>query len=76
MIRQYNPNLDVKPFEVLSCVDFGDVPIVPGFIDASYAAMERTIAPLVERGVVPLLLGGDHSCSLGHLRAFRSHGGF
>src|SRR6266540_3999718 len=30
-LRQFNPNLDVKPFEVLSCVDFGDVDIVPGY---------------------------------------------
>jgi agmatinase len=73
MIRQYNAGLDVKPFDVLSCIDFGDVPIVPGFIEASYDAMERTIEPLVARGVTPILLGGDHSCSLGHLRAFRSH---
>jgi agmatinase len=73
MIRQYNPSLDVKPFERLSCIDYGDVPIVPGFIEPSYDAMERTLAPLVERGVLPILLGGDHSCSLGHLRAFRSH---
>jgi agmatinase len=76
MIRQYNPGLDVKPFEVLSCIDYGDVPIVPGFIQPSYDAMERTIAPLVERGVLPILLGGDHSCSLGHLRGLRAHGPF
>lgn len=76
MIRQYNPGLDVKPFDVLSCIDYGDVPIVPGFIEPSYDAMERTIAPLVERGVLPILLGGDHSCSLGHLRGFRSRAPF
>ena len=28
MLRPYNTNLDVSPFEVLSCVDFGDVAIV------------------------------------------------
>jgi agmatinase len=30
MLRPYNANLDVKPFDVLSCVDHGDVSIVPG----------------------------------------------
>jgi agmatinase len=60
------------PFEVLSCVDYGDVPIVPGFIDRSYEAIERTVAPIVDAGVVPLLLGGDHSITLGHLRGTRS----
>jgi agmatinase len=69
MIRQYNPNLDVKPFEVLSCIDYGDIAIVPGFIEASYEAIERELAPLFAVGVVPILLGGDHSCTLAHLRA-------
>ena len=74
MLRQYNPNLDVNPFEVLSCVDYGDVAIVPGFTERSLAAIERDIAPIVEAGVVPLLIGGDHACTLGHLRATRSRG--
>jgi agmatinase len=74
LLRPYNPNLDVKPFDVLSCVDYGDVPIVPGFIDRSYEAIEQTVAPIVEAGVVPMLLGGDHSITLGHLRGTRSLG--
>jgi agmatinase len=74
MIRPYNPNLDVKPFDVLSCVDYGDVAIVPGYIERSYAAIEQTVAPIVEAGVVPLLIGGDHACTLPHLRATRSRG--
>jgi agmatinase len=74
MLRPYNPNLDVKPFEVLSCVDYGDVAIVPGYIERSYAAIEEAVAPIVEAGVVPLLIGGDHACTLPHLRATRSRG--
>jgi agmatinase len=73
MLRPYNANLDVKPFEVLSCVDYGDVAIVPGYTERSYAAIEAAIAPIVEPGVVPLLIGGDHACTLPHLRATRSH---
>ena len=30
--------------------------------------------PIVEAGVVPLLIGGDHACTLPHLRATRSIG--
>ncbi len=32
------------------------------------------MAPIVEAGVVPLLIGGDHACTLPHLRATRSRG--
>ncbi|HEV8489983.1 MAG TPA: agmatinase [Candidatus Limnocylindrales bacterium] len=74
MLRPYNANLDVKPFDLLSCVDYGDVAIVPGYIERSYEAIEAAVAPIVEAGVVPLLIGGDHACTLPHLRATRSRG--
>jgi agmatinase len=74
MLRPYNANLDVKPFDVLSCVDYGDVAIVPGYTERSYAAIEAAVGPIVVSGVVPLLVGGDHACTLPHLRATRSRG--
>jgi agmatinase len=74
MLRPYNANLDVKPFDVLSCVDYGDVAIVPGYIERSYDAIEKAVAPIVRAGVVPLLIGGDHACTLPHLRATRTKG--
>ncbi len=74
MLRPYNANLDVSPFDVLSCVDYGDVAIVPGYIERSYEAIEAAVRPIVEAGVVPLLIGGDHACTLPHLRATRSRG--
>jgi agmatinase len=74
MLRPYNANLDVKPFDVLSCVDYGDIAIVPGYTQRSYDAIEQAVAPIVEAGVVPLLIGGDHACTLPHLRATRSLG--
>jgi agmatinase len=74
MLRPYNVNLDVKPFDVLSCVDFGDVSIVPGFTERSYDKIESAVTPIVEAGVIPILVGGDHACTLPHLRATRSRG--
>ncbi len=74
MLRPYNPNLDVKPFDILSCVDYGDVAIVPGYTERSYAAIQEAVETIVAAGVVPLLIGGDHDCTLPHLRATRSRG--
>lgn len=71
IIRRYNPLLGVDPFSVLSCVDYGDIDVIPGNVERSFQVIESSLAPLVEAGVIPLLLGGDHSCSLPHLRAFR-----
>jgi agmatinase len=74
MLRPYNANLDVKPFEILSCVDYGDVAIVPGYTERSFQAIEAEVGPIVEAGIIPLLIGGDHACTLPHLRATRSRG--
>ncbi|MCS7049984.1 MAG: agmatinase, partial [Thermomicrobium sp.] len=59
----------VDIYEVLSVVDYGDVPVVPGYIEDSYERIERGLHPLVERGIVPLVIGGDHSITLAELRA-------
>lgn len=69
MLRPYNPGLDVKVFDHLSGVDYGDVPIVPGFIHETYERIAATFAPVVKGGVVPVGLGGDHSVTLAELRA-------
>jgi agmatinase len=74
LLRPFNTNLNVAPFEVLSCVDFGDVAIVPGYTERSYAAIESAVEPIVKAGVIPILIGGDHACTLPHLRATRSRG--
>src|SRR4026209_1688381 len=74
MLRPYNTNLDVSPFEILSCVDYGDVAIVPGYTERSYQAIEEAVSPIVDAGIIPLLIGGDHACTLPHLRATRSRG--
>ena len=74
MLRPYNPHLAINPFALLSCVDAGDVAIVPGATERSYARIEAALTPLVAAGVVPLLLGGDHACTLAHLRATRARG--
>src|SRR5215212_6174519 len=60
MLRPYNVELDVKPFEVLSCIDYGDAPVVPGFIEDSHAAITATLSPLAKAGIVTLGIGGDH----------------
>ena len=45
---------------------------MPGFTERSYERIEGAVTPIVEAGIVPLLIGGDHACTLPHLRATRS----
>lgn len=69
MLRTYHPSLDVDVYEVLSVIDYGDLPVVPGYIEDSYERIESGLRPLLERDIVPLVIGGDHSITLAELRA-------
>jgi agmatinase len=75
LLRPYNPALDVNVVESLSIVDYGDLPVSPGDTGRTYGQIEEALAPLVEAGVFPLALGGDHSVTLAELRVLaRRHG--
>jgi agmatinase len=69
LLRRYNPSLDVVIFDHLSVIDYGDVPVVPGYIEASYESIKEGLEPIHRAGVVPIVLGGDHSIALPELRA-------
>lgn len=69
LLRPYNPELAVNIFEVLSAVDFGDLPITPGYLPESHEQIEKGAAEVIATGATPLFLGGDHSVSLPLLRA-------
>jgi agmatinase len=69
LLRPYHPAHDVDIFDVLSGIDYGDLPISPGDIERTYGQVEAGLAPLLEAGALPLVLGGDHSITLAELRA-------
>ena len=69
LLRRYNPSLDVEIFEHLSVIDYGDVPVVPGYIEESHRRIAEGLELIHRAGVVPIVLGGDHSIALPELRA-------
>ena len=74
-LKPHNLFLDVSIFEYCSGVDYGDFPVVPGYIEDSNEMIEKSLYPLIDKGVIPILLGGDHSIALPGLRALaRKHG--
>lgn len=75
MLRPYNPVVDVKPFQNLGMVDYGDVDIVPGYIEDTNRKIEETLYPIFSSGIIPAICGGDHSVTLSVLRAAaKKHG--
>jgi len=75
MLRPYNPVQDVTVFGNLSCIDYGDAPSVPGYIADTLDRIESFVRPIAEAGAIGIGIGGDHSVTLGELRALAAvHG--
>jgi len=75
LLRPYNPAVGVNLVDALSIVDYGDVPVSPGDTERTYAQVEEALAPIVDAGVFPAALGGDHAITLAELRALaKKHG--
>jgi agmatinase len=75
MIRTYNPVQRVQVFGALSTIDYGDSPTVPGYIEDTLDKIRDFVRPLAQDDVVGIGIGGDHSVTLGELRALSAvHG--
>lgn len=75
ILRAHNPILNISPFEYCSGIDYGDLPVVPGYIKDSYKKIEKGLFSIIDKGPIPIALGGDHSITLAELRAVtKKHG--
>jgi agmatinase len=69
LLRPYNPAQDVQVFGTISCVDYGDAPTVPGYIEDTLERIAAYVGTIHRGGAIPLGIGGDHSVTLAELRA-------
>jgi agmatinase len=75
LLRPWHPVHGVDVLASQRVLDMGDVAITPGNAKRSIDQIERALAPLRSAGVIPLVLGGDHTIALGELRAQASAAG-
>lgn len=69
-IGPYNHVLETAPVYELRVADIGDVPFASRYrLEQSHQDIERRIGQIVEAGVAPLSVGGDHSITHPILRA-------
>jgi agmatinase len=71
------PHLEAKidAFRALRIVDYGDAPVIPADPASTHDAIERVVGEVVEAGVLPVVLGGDHSITEPNVTAIaRRHG--
>ena len=65
----------IDAFEELRVVDYGDAACVPADPESSHAAITALVAEVASAGVMPVLLGGDHSITQPEAEALASvHG--
>jgi agmatinase len=57
----YHLDLGLEIFDWLEVVDFGDAHCPHGQSEASHANIRRRVHDVASRGIVPVVLGGDHS---------------
>src|SRR5579883_3035430 len=59
LLRPYNAAAGVDVFGTLSVTDGGDLPVVPGYIDDSYARIAESLLPILQAGVIPICLAEE-----------------
>jgi agmatinase len=75
LLRPFHPVHEVDVFEGRSVADLGDLEITPGNAERSLAQIAEGLAPVLAAGATPIVLGGDHTISLGELRAHAAAAG-
>lgn len=71
LLRPYNPELKINIFEHCSGIDYGDIDVIPGYIEESYEKIQKDMVEILKASVIPISMGGDHSITLAELRAVR-----
>jgi agmatinase len=59
----------VDPKAILNIVDFGDIEAPPGDLLTSHALLREGVRTIIEKGAIPVVLGGDHSLSAPMMQA-------
>jgi agmatinase len=65
----------VDAFEQLKVVDFGDAAVLPADASRSHEAIFELVGQVLDAGVLPIVLGGDHSIAEPDIRAVAARHG-
>jgi len=74
LLKPYNPETGTN-LQEYTIVDNDDVPVVPGYIEDTFEAIQERVEYVLDHDVLPAIAGGDHSTTLPVLRAIaEKHG--
>ena len=72
----YHLDLQVEMFDHLEVVDYGDAVTSHGMWELSRTAIYERVKEVTSRGIVPIVIGGDHSITWPAATAVAEHHGF
>lgn len=74
-LNEYNAELGVNPYACHRIVDCGDIILSPLSLEDSHQSIRLAITELIEQGMVPISVGGDHFIAYPILQAIHgAHG--
>ena len=69
MLNRYNHSTGASPFETLQVADIGDVPVNPYDLKKAVDNITEFYRNILSSNCIPIGIGGDHTLTLGILRA-------
>ena len=72
----YHLDLGIEIFDWLEVVDYGDAHCPHGQTEVGHHNIRAKVAEVASRGIIPVILGGDHSITWPAATAVASHHGF
>ncbi|MDA0712364.1 MAG: agmatinase [bacterium] len=73
--RGYYPHKETHLFKNLKIGDAGDVSIVPQDIEKTHTKIAENVKLLLDAKCFPMIVGGDHSTTIGSMQAVYDHYG-
>jgi agmatinase len=72
----YHLDLQLDIFDHLELVDYGDALVANSLWEVSRSAIHARVAEVASRGIIPVVIGGDHSITWPSATAVADHHGF
>jgi agmatinase len=72
----YHLDLGIEIFDHLDVVDYGDAIVSHGMWELSRQAIHQRVADIAGRGIIPIIVGGDHSVTWPSAIAVAEHHGY
>jgi agmatinase len=72
----YHLDLGIEIFDHLEVVDYGDAHCPHGQLERSHANIRERVGHIASRGIIPIILGGDHSITYPSATAVAEKYGF